>query len=312
MKPYLIILNVLLLCVNAFVVYDVKQRRDFKFLPPVEQQQVTPIVVPPVVYKTNFVVPERDMTFDEINSQLKKWAEECKGIVEYGTYGKTQSGTEIPYLRIGNKQGPKVLIASCIHGNEHLAAMTTMGCIGTILNDWDNWKSLLSERDLYYVPVICPDSYKKVSRHDMGIDPNRNFSDRRNEEINSIPAITSLKAFQIQNQFKAFMSCHNYGKVYLYPWGYTQKPTEIDRDYRNILGKMKSVSGYNHEQLLRQSAPPYYGYEVDWFHKHGAFAVVNEIGDHFQPSKNEIANEVKTNVPVLKIFIDEAPKTTKR
>lgn len=301
-KIILIIVNVLLLGFNIFV---------FSHKTPILSQpsikSVDPIKQPPIVYKTDFISPSKDMTFAEIDKQLQKWASECKEIVTYGTYGKTQSGRAIPYLRIGNKTGPKVLIGSCIHGNEHLSAMVTMGVVGNILNNYPEWKELLATRDIYYIPVICPDSYERVSREDMRTDPNRNFTDRNLGEIKSIPAIQSLKEFHLQNSFKAFMSCHNYGEVYLFPWGYAQKPTESDSSYKRILSKMASVSGYKYEQLLRQSAGPFFGYEVDWFYKHGAFSIVNEIGKHFQPSKSEIDKEVEINLKAIRIFIEEAP-----
>lgn len=305
----LAIVCVLLCCVNMFLVFTVKPQHIVQGpqAPIIKPEVPIPSKPQPQNYDVDFVCPTGDMSFDEINAQLKKWAQQASAVVEYGTYGKTQSGIEIPYIRIGAKKGPKVLISSCIHGNEHLSAMVTMGCVGNMLKNYKDWASLFEERDFYYVPVICPDSFQKTSRHDMGIDPNRNFSDSRNNDIKSIPAIASLKEFQLKNKFKAFMSCHNYGKIYLYPWGYTRSPTDSDAEYKTILKKMSGFSNYQYEQLLRQSAPPYYGYETDWFYKNGAFAIVNEIGTRFEATKNEIKKEVDINLPAFRVFIEEAP-----
>jgi len=322
MQKWLLIVSVFLAGVNGIVFYNVKPKHQFT-PPPIsmrEMQEIERNQRPEPVKPINidFVCPTGDMSFQDINAQLKKWAEQAPAFVEYGTYGKTQNGTAIPYLRLCLKTGlrfeehttkvrPKVLITSCIHGNEHLSAMVTMGCIGNIIKNHADWMDVLSEREIIYIPVICPESYQRVSRHDMNVDPNRNFADRRNQDVRSIPSIASLKEFFLAHKFKAVMSCHNHGKVYLYPWGYTNRATEINQDYKRILGKMSAVTHYDAEQLLRQSAPPYYGYEVDWFHKNGAFAIVNEIGTRFEATNAEIKKEVETNLLAFRIFIKEAP-----
>jgi hypothetical protein len=213
-------------------------------------------------------------------------------------------------LRIGKKKGPKVLITSSIHGNEHLCAMTTMGVFGTMLDSYmkdDEITKLLRERDVYYVPVISPESFMQNQRHDMGRDPNRNWNGLNLKEIDSIPSIQALKDFHKKEKFKAMMSCHNFGKIYLYPWGFTTRDSVYEPDFRRILGEMSRVTGYRAEQTYRQSAPPYFGYEADWFHKHGAMAIVNEIGTNFVAIPDEVRHEVEVNLKAFKIWIREAP-----
>lgn len=312
----LIVLNILLFNVGvvAFVNKSkpkpvVVERVEAAPTPKVPEQQ--PIVPEAEVKpKISFTVPNGDMKFPEIVAQLKKWNQEAPGITEIGIVGKTQNNTDIPYIRVGKKTGPKVMITSAIHGNEHLCASVAMGVFGKLLDGYmtdPKITELLRTRDIYFVPVVSPESYMKVSRHDMGKDPNRNFNGPNLQEIQSIPSVAAIKDFFQQHKFKAVMSCHNHGKVYFYPWGYQQRPTENDADYKRIFAKMGSVSGYKAEQLLRQSAPPYYGYEVDWYHKHGAMAVVNEIGTRFNATTAEVQAEVKLNLPAFMIFIDEAP-----
>lgn len=265
---------------------------------------------PEVTPHLSFTVPKGDMSFPQIVSQLKKWNKEAPKITEFGTYGRTQNGTEIPYLRIGKKTGPKVLITSSIHGNEHLCAMTTMGVMGTFISSYNVDKEitkLLQERDVYYVPVISPESFIRNQRYDLGLDPNRNWNNPNLQERNSIPSIQALKDFHTKEKFKAMMSCHNYGKVYLHPWGYSRIRSGNDADFKRILGAMSRETGYGVEQTYRQSAPPYYGYEADWFLKHGALAFVNEIGTRFVAIRGEIEHEVDVNLKAFKIWIREAP-----
>ena len=292
-------------------------RKPQVVLPP--QQPFTQIFQNPVEDKPvpetpphiTFTVPQSDMKFQDIKAQLDKWHQEAPNITEVGVVGKTQNNTEIPYIRIGKKTGPKVLITACIHGNEHLCAMASMGAIGKLLDGYmknDEITKLLNERDLYYMPVMCPESFMKNSRHDMGKDPNRNWTDSSCNDIQSIPSIQAVKEFHKVHQFKAMMSCHNFGKLYIYPWGYTRKPTENDADYKRVLGEMAKVTGYSpHQFRPGESAPPDYGYEADWFYKNGALAIVNEIGSSFDAHKDEIAREADVNLKAFIIWIREAP-----
>jgi hypothetical protein len=271
---------------------------------------VEPVKPPEQKPQITTIIPQGTLSYDQIVAQLKKWNQEAPEITEYGVYGKTQNGTDISYLRIGKKTGPKVLIMAAIHGNEKLCTMTAMGVMGKMLDNYmkdEEVTKLIRERDIYYVPVVSPEGYKNNSRHDMGKDPNRNFNGPNLEEKDSIASIKALKEFHLKEKFNAMMSNHNMGKIYFYGWGYTHKPTEQDAAYKEILGKMSKASGYNYKQILRDSAPPYYGYEIDWFHQHGAMAVVNEIGTRFEANQSEVNREVELNYKAFLIWIKEAP-----
>jgi phage pi2 protein 07 len=254
--------------------------------------------------------PKKDLTYDEISHYLNLWAKEAPTITEIGEYGVSKGGKKLNYLRIGKKNGPKVLIMATIHGNEHLGTMTALGVMEKLLDGYlvnSEITELLKTRDIYYIPVVCPDSHTRNTRHDEGLDPNRNFSDRNLKEKNSIVAIQALKEFSLKHNFKAVMSVHNYGKVYFYPWGYVNKETPNMKEYKEILEKMRNASGYSYARLYHRSAPPYYGYENDWFYNHGAFSIVNEIGRSFVARPEEINKEIPLNLPAFIIFIKEAP-----
>lgn len=314
-----LVVNIILLNLNVFgYLYVHNKHAEVRPEPPMERLvQPSPIQPPPVTpepteTKPNitFTVPNGDMKFQEICQQLVKWNQEAPQITEVGLVGKTQNGTDIPYIRIGKKTGPKLLITSCIHGNEHLCASVAMGCMGKYLAAYmtdDEVTKLVRERDLYYIPVVCPESYMKNSRHDLGKDPNRNFTGPNLEEVQSIPSIDALKKFFLEHKFKSAMSCHNFAKIYFIPWGYQRKRTESHGDYARILDSMCVQSGYTWKQLERESAPPYYGYEADWYYKHGALSIVNEIGSTFTASPGEVRSETEKNFKAFKIWIRESP-----
>jgi predicted deacylase len=320
-----LVVNIILLNLNVFGYLHVHNKQaEVRPEPPREMlaQPNTPIQPPPPVTpeptetKPNitFTVPNGDMRFQEICQQLVKWNQEAPQITEVGVVGKTQNGTDIPYIRIGKKTGPKLMIHACVHGNEHLCCSVSMGCMGKLLSSYmvdEEVTKLIRERDLYYVPVVCPESYMKNSRHDMGKDPNRNFSGPNLQEIQSIPSIEAIKKFHLEHKFKSVMSCHNHGRIYFIPWGYVQKQTDSHAEYRRILSAMGQSSGYTYQQLLRQSAPPYYGYEADWYYHHGALSMVNEIGRSMAANPSETKSETDSNYSAFKIWIRESPLVRK-
>ena len=275
-------------------------------------QQTDPPVETPIEVKPNIStdIPVGELSFEQINSTLDKWHEEAPSITEIGIVGVDHKNRPIKYIRIGKKGGPKVLITAAIHGNEKLCAMTSLGIFNNILKNYmtdENITKILQTRDIYYIPVVCPEGYIENSRHVLNLDPNRNFNGPNLKDKNSIPEIQALKDFYDVHQFKAVMSCHNFGRVLFYPWGYTNQKTSLDSQYRILLEKMKTTSGYKYVQLYKHSAPPYYGYEVDYFFNKGSLSIVNEIGQNFKAEKNEIAIEVENNYRSFLTFIEEAP-----
>jgi len=255
------------------------------------------------------IVPDRELTFEEVNKWVDKWHKAAPEITEVGVVGQHKEH-DIKYIRVGNKTGPKVLIIATIHGNEKLCTMTMLGVFGKMLDAYGEdakVTKLLQERDIYFVPIVSPEGFINNSRHVMGLDPNRNFNGPRLSRKDSIPCVNALKKFHQKHHFNAVMSCHDYGRIYFYPWGYVNKPTQIDSEYKQLLAQMARLNGYQVDQIYHHSAPPYYGYEVDWFYRHGAVTIVNEIGTRFEARKAEIDKEVQDNFRSTLLFIEKAP-----
>jgi hypothetical protein len=71
---------------------------------------------------------------------------------------------------------------------------------------------------------------------------------------------------------------------------------------------MAKISGYRSDQIRNlPTAPPYQGFEADWFYINGAFGMVAEVGVQFKPPESDIAPEVERNYKSYLLFIDEAP-----
>lgn len=261
-------------------------------------------------------IPQGQLSYDGVMEWLDRLAREAPDQTEVGVVGKSSSGREIKYIRVGPpNDGPKVLITACVHGNEKLCCSVSLACVSQMLKNYmvdDEVTELLRTRQFYYIPIVCPDGYVRNSRHEDGLDPNRNWNGRNLSEIESIPSVQATKEFHLKHKFKAVMSNHNYGRVYFLPWGWNQTKSDYYDDYVRIMKAMGRDSGYHFEQLRRQSAPPYYGYEADWYHKHGAFSIVTEIGRSFQARHSEVVGETPGNYKSFLTFIKEAPLVMSR
>jgi predicted deacylase len=254
------------------------------------------------------------LDYSKTVQQLEKWKAEAPGLVETGTYGKSARGINIHYIRITNLYDAapkkKVLITSCIHGNEPLSASTTMAFIGAMLKSYGTDPAvteLINSRDIYFVPVVSPDSYPN-SRHVDGVDPNRDFPGPSNPTKQSTPSIKALQNFFLTHRFNAVMSGHTHGRVYLTPHGDKTQLCPNDVDFKRIVGDMSTMSKYRVQRACQMYNKPIFGTEIDWYYRNGAFAIVCEFGTHQSvPSMADIQDEFNRTYKATLHFIKEAP-----
>jgi len=276
------------------------------------------------------------LNYSKMVEQLKTWNKEAPDLTEVGTYGKSTKGTELYYIRITNKRNtqakPKVLIHACIHGNEPLSTTTVMGYIGTMLGTYGTdpkVTELLDTRDIYFVPIVSPDSHPN-SRHVDGVDPNRDYPTEQNPGKKSVPPVQAIREFFLQHHFNAVISAHTWGRVYLIPYGDKGDKCPDWDAYQKIIGEMKQLSGYRMMRAFDMyqqggginnppirtagmeempcpccySSVPIYGSEVDWYYRNGAFSIVMELGTHQRiPSDADTKTEFDKTYQGILIFI---------
>lgn len=253
------------------------------------------------------------LTYPQTIEQLNKWKEEANEIVQVEKYGKTKKGTDLYYIRVNpdeNQQKPKVLVTACIHGNEPLASGIIMAYIGNILDQYNKNKEIteiVNTRDLYFVPVVSPDSYPE-SRTVDGVDPNRDFSSPKSPNHQSTPSVAALIDLYWKIRPSAVLSGHTFGRLMLTPYGDSYDKSLHENDYARIVGKMSEMSGYKRIHAAELYSRPIQGTEVDWFYRNGSMALVVEFGTHqHKPSFSDILNEFKKTKDAISLFITEAP-----
>lgn len=259
------------------------------------------------------VIPEY-LPYNKVVEQLDTWHKEAPKLTERGTYGKSSQKKDLHYIRVTNLDGKpkkKVLITGCIHGNEPLATTVVMGYIGTLLANYGKDQEvtdLLNTRDIYFVPVVSPDSFPN-SRIVDGVDPNRDFPGPSKPNHQSVPPVKALQDLFSKHQFNAVISGHTFGRVLLTPYGDRTEVCPNAPDYSRIIGWMSSLCNYRVQRACEMYSRPIYGTEVDWYYRHGAFAIVMEFGTHQRiPTKDDIRSEFDRTYKGFLYFLKEAPQ----
>lgn len=283
---------------------------------PIEEFPVAPIPEKPKAPESPNIsnkIPAY-LDYSGIVAQIKEWNTQAKDLTEVGTYGKSKRGTDLYYIRINNsydtKPKPKVLITACIHGNEPWSTGVVMGYIGTLLGDYGKNQEitdLVNSRDIYFIPVVSPDSYPH-SRHVDGVDPNRDFPGPSNPNKQSVPPVKAVQDFVLKIKPNAVISGHTWGRIFLHPYGDKNDYCPDQAEYQRIIGKMGQLCQYNVKRACEMYGRPIYGTEVDWYYRNGAFAVVMEFGTHQRrPTHEEITSEFQRTFQGVLWFIKEAP-----
>jgi hypothetical protein len=205
---------------------------------------------------------------------------------------------------------------------------------------------LVNDREIWIVPVLNPDGHINVEQGDLwwrknmrpppfgtcvGVDINRNYGFHWGiDDIGSSPnpcaadyrgtgpfseyETKSMRDLVLNeaHQFKVAVSYHSYGRLILFPWGYTDEPSPDHATYTVMGDSMKAYNGY-------RSGPGYTtiyrtnGDFDDWMYgdvvmgphqdprnppteKGRIFSFTFEVGTAFKPPENMIPGIVRENL----------------
>lgn len=107
---------------------------------------------------------------------------------------------------------------------------------------------------------------------------------------------SAIRDLETAHQFKTALSLHSFSELVLYPWGYTPSPAPDNADFVAMADVMANMTGYTPEQgdSLYKTA----GVWDDWsYGVTGAYSFTIEMGQAFQPPKEEIINQSKLIFP---------------
>jgi hypothetical protein len=254
------------------------------------------------------------LSYEGCVSQIKEWNSQAPDFTTIGTYGKSSRGKDLYYIKVTNKysQSPKsvILIHGCIHGNEPWATAEVMAWLGNMLGTYGDDKQvtdLIDNNEIYFVPVLSPDSYPN-SREVDGVDPNRNFP-CPSKPGQSVPPVAAIQDLFNKIKPKAVISVHTFGRIFICPWGDQNALCPNNADYERILGRMCQMSGYGKKRACEVYGQPIYGGEMDWYYRQGALSIVIEVGTHqIKPNMEQITSEFDKTYRAVLYYLEEAPK----
>jgi hypothetical protein len=246
------------------------------------------------------------LSYDNVIKQSREWESKYPDLVQVYNYGGSSKEYIVVKISGTDENKKKILIISALHSNEPLASSMANAYTSYLLYNYhknDEIKSIVNSRDLYIIPIVCPE-YFPNQRNFHGSDPNRNF-----DEDNSVAPIQALKQLTLKIKPVAAISLHTFGREYLIPYGNSRQRCADEDKYQEIIGHMAKLSNYKLIHACEMYGHPIYGSELDYFYKHHIFAIVQECGTHQHiPSFPDIEYEFTRTWPAFLYFIKTAPE----
>ncbi|MEM7154134.1 MAG: M14 family zinc carboxypeptidase [Myxococcota bacterium] len=261
---------------------------------------------------------------DAIYDRLETLAEEVPERVRLVEIGLSLEGRPIRGIRVSNRdldleegsdQGsavdrPAVLVQSCQHAREWIAAAATMWAMEqfVIAPEGSELDSLLDQAELIVVPVANPDGFvhsceverlwRKNRRDGHGVDLNRNWStawggdgssglpdagNYRGTGPFSEPEAAAMRDFMVaESDLVAALDVHTYGQLFLYPWGFEVTDAPDDALFVQLADQVVDAMGQPHDTtyvpLQAAAFYPAAGNAMDWaYGARGLYSVAMEL-----------------------------------
>lgn len=247
--------------------------------------------------------------YDRVVTTIQQIAKENPGTTKLISIGVSDKGVPIQALQIGD--GPvNSLIVATHHGNEYGSTAVALGVADSLA------KKPIDGQTVYLVPVLNIGGYNQSNRYESNMtssfDPNRDYTgpcvSGRSFNLKSTKALAD---FIDQKNVVISATLHTYWPAVVYPWGISTQDlsTPYDNEYKALVAAATKESGYqtgNNTEVLYPADGTYEDYAY-W--KHGIWTLLFELGFSHSPDQTAIKNMVDVNVPGLRRFLEQSPKT---
>lgn len=251
--------------------------------------------------------------YNDVENTLKYFSQKYSSIVTLETYGQSEKKRNLYALKLDtkkNKNKSEIFITAATHGDELMPVEVLLKTMEELFNKYGTdirITKMLDDKTIYFIPVVSPDSFESRSRYVGMVDPNRSYP--WPEDLNNRPVdvISSLMVFFQKHNFKASMDLHAFGRLVMYPWGYTETAPSSSEDVNimnDIVSTMAKENDYTHGQISTtiyiakgNSADYYY-----WKNKTKAIAV--EIGDDKIPDITKLPSYVNESREMFYKFLE--------
>lgn len=237
--------------------------------------------------------------FSDVERDLISIANNYKEIASLETYGVTKEGRKLYALKISTSHKtnqtnkPEVMITAATHGDELVTVEVLFSLINELISGYgkdSRLTKLIDGRDIFFIPVVSPDSFESRERYVQGLDPNRSFPWPEKINNQTVDCIQGIIDFTNSHHFAGSLDLHAYGKLVMFPWGYTKTPPE-GRDevvFNDLVQAMAKKNQYTAGQI---STTIYIakGSSADYFYwKKGTQAIAAELANEKVPPYSSI------------------------
>ena len=253
--------------------------------------------------------PAASTNYSTVLDGLKKIQQENPTTTQWIDLGMSDSGQMISGLKIGNGEVADLIVATH-HGNEYGSTAVAMGAAASFA------KNPLAGHTVYVIPVLNISGYNSSNCYEKVpsgmLDDNRDYPGPcvQGKSFQS-KATKALADFIDKKNIVASATLHTYWPAVLYPWGFSTNDvsTQYDSQFISLSKDATVESGYdvgNSKVLLYAADGAFEDYA---FWQHGIWSLLFEMGDSHTPSQPDMDKMVATNVPGLRRFFENAPKT---
>lgn len=256
-------------------------------------------------------------SLDEVQRLMAQFAAKSSKITQLIQYGVSQEQRPLLALRVSNhlndgKRVPRVMLTAATHGDEIITTEILLSLMDTFLSGAEKdprFLKFIENLEVVFIPVVNPDGFVSQNRYDNGRDPNRSFpypEKPTESEVQPTASTRGVIQFVKQYPIKGSIDFHAFGRLVMYPWGYTHAsiPQEDKNLFEAVTSKMAATNGSRHGPI----ADVIYvaqGSSADYYYwKSGAFSLGIEVGDSKAPRASQIPQYVKDQAESTWIYLD--------
>ncbi|MDD4975120.1 MAG: M14 family zinc carboxypeptidase [Bacteriovorax sp.] len=253
--------------------------------------------------------------FSDVERDLNTIVTTYKDLASLETYGTTKGGRKLYALKISspNKNRltnkPEIMVTAATHGDELVTVEVLFSLLNEMLAGYgkdSRFTKMIDGRDIYFIPVVSPDSFEVRERYVQGLDPNRSFPWPENINNRTVDCIQGLMDFSNAHHFMGSLDLHAYGKLVMFPWGYTESaPSPKDEVLlKDLVQSMARDNRYTAGQI---STTIYIakGSSADYFYwKKNTQAIAVELADQKVPAYNAIPKVVTEAREMMWTFLE--------
>ena len=253
-------------------------------------------------------------TYDEHIAFLNDLAAAYPDLAQTFSVGTSVLGRPMWAIRITGpgEDKPGVMYHGNQHGNEVMGGCVVAYMAEYLLTHYDSdpdVHTLVDNVEWFLLTIMNPDGYVETSRPNAnGVDLNRNWGGPgAYPNPFSEPETAAMRDFFLSHpNVRAHLDFHTYGRMILWPWGYTSELCEDNAAFDHLGDEMAELifqvrgSDYDQRGPVNTTIYPVFGGSVDYsYGELGLWAMAFELGYSHSMPTSEIMPTCEEIAPAM-------------